>query len=92
MQYLAEELRLSIRAKLKVCVDANAAIGFARNNCGTSRMKQIDIREAWVPQIRDKEKIEVFKIAGTKNPADFFTKLLINAAFDQATAGLTGKL
>ena len=55
-------------------------------------MKHIGIREAWVQQIRDKEKIEVLKIAGTKNPADFFTKLLTNTAFDQATAGLTCKL
>ena len=92
VQYLAEELKLSTPAKLKIYVDANAAIGFARNNGGTSRMKHIDIREAWVQQIRDKEKIEILKIAGTKNPADFFTKLLTNTAFDQATAGLTGKL
>ena len=83
---------MSTPAKLKICVDANAAIGFAWNNGGTSRMKHIDIREAWVQQIRDKEKIENLKIAGTKNPADFFIKLLTNTVFDQAMAGLIGKL
>ena len=92
VQYLAEELKLSTPARLQIYVDANAAIGFARNNGGTSRMKHIDIREAWVQQIRDKKQIQILKIAGTKNPADFFTKLLTNTAFDQATAGLTGKL
>ena len=91
VQYLAEELKLSTPAKLKIYVDANAAIGFARNNGGSSRMKHIDIREARVQQIRDKEKIKILKIAGTKNPADLFLKLLTNTAFGQTTAGLTCK-
>ena len=91
-QYLAEELALHIEPTLPVYVDAAAAIGFARNNGGTSKMKHIDIRAAWVQQIRDKEQIKILKIAGTKNPADFFTKLLTNIEFDKASAGLASKL
>ena len=91
-QYLAEELALHIEPTLPVYVDAAAAIGFARNNGGTSKMKHIDIRAAWVQQIRDKEQIKILKIAGTKNPADFFTKLLTNIEFDRASAGLASKL
>ena len=91
-QYLAEELALHLEPTLPVYVDAAAAIGFARNNGGTSKMKHIDIRAAWVQQIRDKKQIKILKIAGTKNPADFFTKLMTNIEFDRASAGLASKL
>ena len=91
-QYLAEELGLQLEPMLPIFVDANAAIGFARNNGGTSKMKHIDIRAAWVQQIRDKKQIQIQKIAGTKNPADFFTKLMTNVEFKRASAGLTGEL
>ena len=40
---------------LPVFVDENAAIGFARNNGGTSTMKHIDIRAAWVQQGTDQD-------------------------------------
>ena len=55
-------------------------------------MKHIDIRAAWVQQIRDKKQIQISKIAGTKSPADFFTKLMTNVEFSRASASLTGKL
>ena len=55
-------------------------------------MKHIDIRAAWVQQIRDKEQIQILKIAGTNNPADFSTKLMTNIEFNRASAGLTSKL
>ena len=55
-------------------------------------MKHIDIRAAWVQQIRDKEQIKILKIAGTKNPADFFTKLMTNAEFARTSQGLSAKL
>ena len=72
---MAGELGLHLDKMLPVFVDTNAAIGFARNNGGTSKVKHIAVRAVWVQQIRDKEQIKILKVAGTKNPADFSTKV-----------------
>ena len=92
MQYIAEELMLQTSSVLPVFVDAEAAIGFARNNGGGSKMKHIDIREQWVQSIRDKKQIKITKVPGKKNPADFFTKLMTNAEFIRTSQGLSAKL
>ena len=92
MQYIAEELMLYTPRMLPVFVDAEAAIGFARNNGGGSKMKHIDIREQWVQSIRDKAQIKITKVCGKKNPADFFTKLMTNAEFARTSQGLSAKL
>ena len=89
MQYIAEELGLETGAQLPLHVDATAAIGFARNNGGGSRMKHIDVREDWVQSIRDKKRIVIRKVDTKKNPADFFTKLFSQAEFDRVSAGLS---
>ena len=49
-----------------------------------TRLKHIDLRAAWVRQMRDRSVCEFVKIAGTENPADFFTKLLPGTAFAEA--------
>ena len=67
VQYIAEELMLQTSSVLPVFVDAEAAIGFARNNGGGSKMKHIDIREQWVQSIRDKKQIKITKVPGKKN-------------------------
>ena len=46
LQYIVEELRLKTPSKLEIHVDADAAIGYAKNNGGGTRMKHIAIREA----------------------------------------------
>ena len=89
MQYIAKELGLNTAAKLSLNVDATAAIGFARNNGGGSRMKHIDVREDWVQSIRDKKWIVIQKIGTRENPADFLTKLFSQAEFDRIGAGLS---
>ena len=74
--HLCQELGIVFPNPMVVCTDSTGAIGFARNNGGTSRMKHIDIREAWVQQLREKKELEIKHIPGTENPADFFTKIL----------------
>ena len=90
LQYIAEELHIQTPPSLAVYADADAAIGFAKHNGGATRMKHIDIREAWVQVIRDNKRITILKIAGSKNPADFFTKVMAKTEFDRASAGLNG--
>ena len=92
LQHIAEELHIQTPPSLAVYADADAAIGFAKHNGGATRMKHIDIREAWVQEIRDNQKITILKIAGRKNPADFFTKVMAKTEFDRASAGLNGSI
>ena len=89
MQYIAEELGLVTAGQLHLSVDATAAIGFARNNGGGSRMKHVDVREDWVQSIRDKKQITISKVGTKENPADFFTKLFTQSEFDRVGAGLS---
>ena len=65
---------------IRINVNSTGAIGFARNNAGVGKMKHIDLRSAWVEQLRDTEKIGTVQTPGTSNPADYFTKILPRAA------------
>lgn len=59
-------------------VDATVAISFAAD-VGTpsiSKMKFIDLREAWVMELRDRGMCKIVKVDTKCNPADFGTKLL----------------
>ena len=78
--HLAEELRMETPLPIQINVDSTGAIGFARNNAGVGKMKHIDLRSAWVEQLRDTEKIGTVQTPGTSNPADYFTKILPRAA------------
>ena len=59
-------------------------------------MKHIELRSAWVEQLRDTEKIGTVQTPGTSNPADYFTKILPRAAtkehIDTLLHDVTGKL
>ena len=76
LQYLLEEMGREVTKPLKMNVDSTGAIGFARNNGGNGRMKHIDIRAAWVQQLRDSDRIKLVQVARTNNEADYFTKIL----------------
>ena len=39
-------------------------------------MKHIDIRAAWVQQLRNADKVKLVQVAGANNEADYFTKIL----------------
>lgn len=91
-QYLAEELQIPTSPQLRIWVDSSAAIGFARNNGGGSKMKHLDVRKEWIQQIRDKEQITISKIDGEHNPADFFTKIMGPTDFEKKSRGLNGTL
>ena len=49
----------------------------------SSRMKYIDLREAWVQQLRDRKLCEFDRVPGAKNVADFFTKVLDRVKFQE---------
>ena len=92
MTFLADELGIPVSKPIIIMTDSAGAIGFARNNGGAGKMKHIDIRGAWVQQLRDKGEIEIVHVPGTKNPADFFTKILPRPATIAAVDGMVSDL
>ena len=74
--------------------DATAAISFAHNLGGASqsKLKHIDLRRAFVEQIRDNAEVEVVKILWTVNLANFFTKVLSAAEFEREGGQLMAKV
>ena len=81
-KYLMEELDLPHHQVTNIQVDATAAIAFANNTASAGRMKHIDVRSAWMQDLRYRGSINFVKVNGNDNPADFFTKILDAKTFD----------
>jgi hypothetical protein len=90
--YITEELGFKSAYPMIIDVDAAAAKGFADGLGKASRMKHIDIRDAWVQQLRDRKKAEFRRIPGVDNAADFFTKLLNKPNFKKWAEMFMGTL
>ena len=76
LKYVCEEMQLPIEDAVPIQVDAGAAMGFIHNTATVGRMKHIDLRESWIDIMRSK-KLKYSRVAGTDNPADFFTKIIV---------------
>jgi hypothetical protein len=87
-RYIGEELGIPMPTRVPVMVDAAAAIAFANNTLGVGRMKHLDLRSAWVRQVKTCEHVEITKVKGTVNVADYFTKILPVGQFRDDTQAL----
>ena len=92
LQHIAQELGIQTPEQLQTYCDAEAAIGFAKNNGGGSKMKHLDVRLGWIQQIRQRGQIQLQKIAGPSNPSDFFTKVMAKTEFARTSKSFNGKL
>ena len=90
--YVAQELHLRIQNVIVMKVDATAAIGKIQGPRGGGKMKHIDLRQAWIRQLMDRGIVNVVKVDGTENRADFFTKVLGKGQFADAENDLMVKL
>ena len=81
MTHICEEIGEEIEKPVEINIDAGAAMGFINNTGTIGRMKHIDLRQAWMDQVRDRSKVKFKKIAGPDNPADFFTKVITGPPF-----------
>ena len=81
VKYVGEEMGMRMPRVITVYVDATVAISFAADVGNPTGMKFIDLREAWVLELRDKCKCRAIKVATLLNPADFGTKFLTAAEF-----------
>ena len=90
---MAEELEIPLAQKIIIGINAGAALGFIRNTSTCSgNLKHINLRLAWVQQIRNRSLVEFEKIPGTENPAHLFTKVQGLSVFQQMEAQLMKKL
>ena len=92
LKYVADELGIFVGDKIKVGIDAGAAIGFISNTGSPARLKHINLRVAWVRQLRDHSQVEFVKVLGTDNPANFFTKIQGYPAFKEAEERMMKRL
>ena len=55
-------------------------------------MRHIDMRSAWLNQLKQRDLIDFGDIKGTENPADVYTKIFSKKAFNEAMQQRMGKL
>ena len=82
-------MELPVADKIEIQVDAGAAVGFINNTGTVGRMKHIDLREGWIDILRNKQ-LKYKRVAGTENPADFFTKVIVGPNLRQVENNLMG--
>ena len=69
---------------LDVQVGSSAAVSFQRSTCLLSRLRGcVDMREAWVQELRDAGLVRAQKVKSEDNLADGLTKGMPNYKFQQ---------
>ena len=76
MSYIADELGMDMPTPIGIHVDNAAAIAFSQGQVRRTKLKHIDVRQAWVQAMRDSEICVLYKVDTSENLADFFTKIL----------------
>jgi hypothetical protein len=89
LRNVGDELGISMDETVSVMVDASAAKAFAENTLGVGRMKHLDLRAAWIREMKDSKGIKFVKVDGKMNLADFFTKILPLGEHQTAADGFT---
>ena len=83
VRYIGEEFGIPMPTVLQIYVDATAAIGFARSTSSTTRVKHLDLRAAWIRQLKCTSLAGFIKVKGAVNQANFLTKLLPRIKFEE---------
>jgi len=77
LSYVCDEMGDPMSMPLALQVDNAAAVAFAKGRVRTrTKMKHIDVRQAWVMALRDADVVQVEKVGTEDNLADLFTKIL----------------
>jgi hypothetical protein len=92
LRNVGEELGIPMPDTVPVMVDASAAKSFAEDTLGVGRMKHLDLRAAWIREMKDSKVVEFIKVDGTVNLADFFTKILPVTKHQEVADGFTQPL
>jgi len=91
LAWRAEEMGVGVTWPLVFQVDNEQSIVFQKATCLTSRLRGcIDMRWAWVQELRNQGKVTTKKVATEKNKADVFTKCLPAYKFKEAMRNILG--
>lgn len=67
---------IEVETGFKLGVDNNAAIALAKSPTYSSRTRHIELRWHYLREQVKKDLLQIYKVDGTDNPADMFTKAL----------------
>jgi hypothetical protein len=82
IQWVAEEMGIVTAYPFTVSVDNTQALSFQSDTCPNSKIRgSIDMREAWVKELRDLSIVATQYVEGGSNLADIFTKCFMGPAF-----------
>ena len=82
VQWVAEEMGIVTAYPFNVCVDNAQALSFQSDTCPNSKIRgSIDIRIAWVKELRDLDIVATQYVESSKNLADILTKCFMGPAF-----------
>jgi hypothetical protein len=82
IQWVAEEMGIVTAYPFTVCVDNSQAISFQADTCPNSKIRgSIDMRIAWVKELRDLDIVATQYVEASSNLADLFTKCFMGPAF-----------
>jgi len=80
--WVAEEMGLNVQWSFTVMCDSAQAISFQKDTCPRSKLRgSIDLRLAWVKEMRDLKMVSVEKVASEENAADLLTKIMRPSKF-----------
>ena len=83
LSYVASEMGINMPMPLAIHVDNAAAIAFSKGQVRRTKLKHIDVRQAWVEAVRDSQVCVLEKVNTSDNLADFLTKILdVNTSQD----------
>ena len=83
IQWVAEEMGINVEYPFVINVDNSQARSFQGDTCPNSKIRgSIDMREAWVQEMRDQSVVKTEHVPGHENLADVFTKCLMGPKFN----------
>ena len=72
-----QEMGMNVNNPILIKVDNKQAESFTNSTCANSRLRgTIDLREAWVKELKDSDKVSVEYISTRANVADLLTKAM----------------
>ena len=91
-KFVCEEIEIPVPKKVEIEIDATACEGFINNTGTIGQMKHIDLRQAWVQDLRNRDHLDIVRRDGSSNKADFFTKIIMGTQLRDAENYYLGTL
>jgi len=91
-KFVCEEIEIPVPKNVEIEIDATACEGFINNTGTIGQMKHIDLRQAWVQDLSNRDHLDIVRRDGSSNKADFFTKIIMGTQLRDAENYYLGTL